>query len=120
MAIYGETLIAFPELFEKVPVWYDDPREFEEYFVILPSVTSSIFRNQFGALEDSAKGTLYSEKRIKLGSFFRPKDTNSIFRVLQERGWDKTAGVYIYKVEEVKGTTTDNGGMLQIKEGCFD
>ena len=129
MGVYGNFLLAFPELKERLKVWTKEDRSDERNIVAIYMTTEGggIKRRKYTSgntsLDVVDSDDLYVDHKYKalinVGDYFQRKHDSFIYRVINRKPYDMAAGYLWFNVERVTGATLDKNEALPVKEGYF-
>ena len=129
MSVYGNSLLAFPELKERLKVWTKEDRSDERSIVAVYMTTEGggVKRRKYTSgntsLDIVDSDDLYVDYRYKnlinVGDYFQRKNDSFIYRVINRKPYDIAAGYLWFDVERVTGATPDKNEALPVKEGYF-
>ena len=129
MGVYGNFLLAFPELKERLKVWTKEDRSDERNIVAIYMTTEGggIKRRKYTSgntsLDVVDSDDLYVDHKYKalinVGDYFQRKHDSFIYRVINRKPYDIAAGYLWFNVERVTGATLDKNEALPVKEGYF-
>ena len=129
MGVYGNFLLAFPELKERIKVWTKEDRSDERDIVAIYMTTEGggIKRRKYTSgntsLDIVDSDDLYVDHKYKasinVGDYFQRKNDSLIYRVINRKPYDMAAGYLWFDVERVTGATPDKDEALPVKEGYF-
>ena len=129
MSVYGNSLLAFPELKERLKVWTKEDRSDERSIVAVYMTTEGggVKRRKYTSgntsLDIVDSDDLYVDHRYKnlinVGDYFQRKNDSFIYRVINRKPYDIAAGYLWFDVERVTGATLDKNEALPVKEGYF-
>lgn len=129
MSVYGDMLLAFPELMRPVVVWTNpdqsDKRTIQGVFI--PTQGDQLkrwkFSNRGSALDYSDKDQLFIhvsfKDRVTVGDYFRDLDDNDIRRIVGRQDFNHPGGFMVFTTERLTGATCDQTEQLEVKGASF-
>lgn len=119
-AIYGSTILSFPELMETILYFDQSPIVNGGYDKQTPSIpVRGMFQDEGSRAQDSngnwvktSSKTVWSLVELVAGKFVCRKEgaKEIIYRILTDQGWKFQMGFYVYGIEKVVG---DSGRDVQ-------
>lgn len=127
MAVYGNLLSAFPELFRNIKAWTKPDKSDERVIrgVYMPKKGSSLQRQKMTSRGKVIQGFdddilyTYSSADIKEGDWIESPHDGNIMRVMGTADWGFEGGYKSFRIEKVTGATVDQQEQLQVKEAQF-
>lgn len=137
MAIYGDMLIYFSDLFIDVHYFKQIARVGSGYdpngakvikSVIFQSINGSEIagpvgrlakRSGWGNLALGDTQTIWSQERLTEGDYVQVVNSKRIYRLLSQLDWGNEAGFFVYGIEKVIGDNGNKNEELPIYEGEF-
>lgn len=129
MGVYGNFLLAFPELKERIKVWSKEDHSDERNIVAIYMTTEGggIKRRKYTSgntsLDIVDSDDLYVDYKYKsfinVGDYFQRKNDPFTYRVISCKPYDRASGYLWFDVERVTGATSDKDEALPVKEGYF-
>lgn len=128
MAVYGEMIGFFPELFQTFNYFYMTPltvagfseRENEQTIrAVFQYVKKGSLKEEGYTLSDVDVPSIWTKSKLVNGWFIEDKDKN-IYRIVNSSQWEQTGGFYLYSLETYTGNTDKQTEFIDVDIGIGD
>lgn len=116
-AVYGQSLLSFPELFRKFKYFNQSPLNNGGYDDKTPYIEKrAVFRDDGSKAKDpngnwvrTSRKTIWSQERLMPGAFVL--FNGLVYRIVSDQAWPRQGGFYVFELEKLVG----NAGVNEVK-----